>query len=181
VRRMSAPEPVKLFVAILYREPARRAESEQLLEEAFGPIDVRGTPAPFDHTDYYTEELGPGLSRVLVGFVRLVAPGEIVAAKWDARELEARLAEGGRRRVNLDVGYLDAFKFALASFKGRGNKVYLDREVWLDVVLYFEKGKLHSLPWTFPDFRAGKYDADLLRLRTRYREQLRERPFGTER
>jgi hypothetical protein len=170
-------DPVNLYVAVLYADAALRKQAVALLAERFGPVDHEGAEVPFDHTDYYADELGTGLIRALVSFAPLVPPSEIVAAKWATRELEQRLAKAGRRRVNLDVGYLDAFKVTLASFKGRGNKIYLDRDVWLDLQLYFEKGGWHALPWTFPDFRAGRYDADLLRIRARYLEQLRERPF----
>jgi len=170
-------DPVKLYVAVLFSDEALLRRALGLLESRFGPLDVRGTSVPFDHTDYYAEEFGGGLSRQLAGFADLVAPSFIVEAKWECHELEQRLAADGRRRVNLDVGYLDAFKVTLASFKARGNKVYLDRDVWLDMQLFFERGGMQSLPWTFPDFRAGRYDADLLRLRARYLEQLRQRPL----
>jgi hypothetical protein len=177
---MPAPDPVKLFVAVLFSTPEWLERGIVQLERQFGPVDLRGTPIPFDHTSYYEPEMGTGLSRVLVGIQPLAAPEAIVAAKHAARELEAKLSEGGQRRVNLDVGYLDSFKVTLASFKGRGNKVYLGQDVWLDVQLYFEKGEWHALPWTFPDFRAGHYAADLFSLRNQYRTQLRERPFGME-
>jgi hypothetical protein len=175
---MPTPDPVKLFVAVLYSTPETLAAGLALVERKFGTIDHCGTPVPFDHTAYYEPEMGPGLSRVLIGIDSLIVPEEIVAAKHTARDLEASLSIQGRRQVNLDVGYLDAFKVTLASFKGRGNKVFLGREVWLDVQVFFEKGKWHSLPWTFPDFRAGHYDADLFSIRAQYREQLRQRPFG---
>lgn len=168
--------PVKLYVAVLFADNARLAQALEALEARFGPLDVRGAPVPFDHTDYYAPEMGSGLRRMIAGFAELVPPPFIVAAKWAARDMEAALSAGGRRRVNLDVGFLDAFKVTLASFKERGNKIYLDRDVWLDIQLTFERGKLHPLPWTFPDFRAGRYDADLLRIRAIYREQSRQPP-----
>jgi hypothetical protein len=174
---MPTPDPVKLFVAILHPDSTRLELGIAALVQAFGPVDLMGTSIPFDHTDYYTEEMGAGLSRTIVGLERLQAPEFIVEAKHQARDLEGLLAAERRRRVNLDIGYLDAFKVTLASFKGRGNKVYLGRDVWLDTQLYFERGALHPLPWTFPDFRAGRYTADLLRLRTRYRDQLKARLF----
>ena len=53
----------------------------------------------------------------------------------------------------------------LASFKGRGNKLYLDEGVWADMILVYEQGRFQPLPWSFPDFRAGAYDEDLSRIR----------------
>jgi hypothetical protein len=172
--------PVKLYVADLFAAEALLAQALVALEARFGAVDVRGAPVPFDHTDYYAPELGRGLRRTIAAFAELVPPPFIVAAKWAARDIERALSQAGRRRVNLDVGFLDAFKVTLASFKERGNKVYLDRDVWLDIQLTFERGKLHPLPWTFPEFRAARYDADLLRIRARYREQSRLPPHPAE-
>jgi hypothetical protein len=73
----------------------------------------------------------------------------------------------------VDVGYLDLFKLVLASFKGRGNKLYLERGVWADLTLTYERGAFQSLPWSFPDFRSGRYEEDLRRIRERFRTQLR--------
>jgi len=174
---MSTVHPVKLFVAALFADEAWLDRGLAAVQERLGAIDIRGAAVPFDQTDYYRAEMGAPLSRLFVGLERLAAPEEIIAAKHATREVETTLSDEGRRRVNLDAGYLDEFKVALASFKARGNKVYLGRDVWLDMQLYYERGQFHPLPWTFPDFRAGRYSADLLRLRARYREQLHGLPL----
>ena len=164
---------VKLFAAILYRDPEWLEQSLERLRGRFGRLDFQGPARRFDFTDFYTAEMGTGLSRCLVGFTPLAEPPFLVEAKWTARTIETELAGERGRRVNIDVGYLDLFKVVLASFKGRGNKLYLGREVWADITLTYGKGKFRPLPWSFPDFKAGAYDDDLLDLRRIYKAELK--------
>ena len=164
---------VKRFAAILYRKLEWLQQSLERLRGPFGPLDFRGPARRFDFTDFYAAEMGTDLSRGLVGFTRLTEPPFLVEAKWTARAIETELAGERGRRVNIDVGYLDLFKVVLASFKGRGNKLYLGREVWADITLTYGKGRFQPLPWSFPDFKAGTYDDDLLELRRIYKAELK--------
>ena len=163
---------VKLIAVLLFRDAPER--SLERLEARFSPADFRGPPHPFTHTNYYEGEMGAGLSRVIVSFSELVAPPFLVEARLAAHELEQALSSGGRRTVNVDMGYLDLHKLVLASFKSRGNKLYLERGVWADLTLIFTGGAFKPLPWTFPDFSDGTYHADLLAVRDLLKKQLRE-------
>jgi hypothetical protein len=174
------PEPraeplVQPFAALLYRDAAALEAALARLAAAFSPVEPRGPAHPFDQTDYYAAEMGPGLQRVLVGFVRLEPAGWLVPAKQAAVACEDALRFEGRRVVNIDVGYVDLGKVVLASGKGRPTKLYLAQGVWADLTLAFAEGRWHPLPWSFPDFRTGRYDAELLALRERYKARLRER------
>jgi len=173
----SAPPPdplVKAFAAVLYADAAALEAALARLAAVFSPLDKRGPPHPFDQTDYYAAEMGAGLQRVLVSFARLEPPGWLVPAKHAATAIEDALRVDGRRRVNLDVGYLDLGKVVLASTKGRPTKLYLAQGIWADLALAYAQGRYQPQPWSFPDFRSGRYDAELLALRTRYKAQLRE-------
>ncbi len=165
---------VKLVAAVLYGETAPLEQCLERLAERFSALDFRGTAHPFTHTDYYEPEMGAGLSRCIVAFTELVPPGALVRAQHEARAVEQALSREGRRRVNVDMGYLDLYKLVLASCKGRGNKLYLDEGVWADMTLIYEKGRFRPLPWTFPDFRAGAYDGDLSSIRDILKAQARE-------
>ena len=186
----AAQEPqTKLIAAILFRAEDGLRQAIARLETAFSPVDHLGAAHFFDRTDYYRAEMGGGLRRELVSFAVLVSPTELAGAKHAAAAVEDALRDpAGNRTVNVDMGYLDLFKVVLASFKARGQKLYLGRGVWADLTLTYSKGRFYSFPWTFPDFggdgsgvdntggdaSGGRYHADLLAIRERYRQQLRE-------
>ncbi len=162
--------PVKYLAAILSR-PDLDFERILLprLEERFGRIDFRGPGYPFTVTDYYADEMGPGLIRSLVSFEDLRPATDLVSAKLAAAEIEDALAEGGSRRVNVDPGYMDFFKVVLASFKEGPQKIYLGSGVYADPILVFHDGDFEPRLWTFPDFRAGVYRDDLRAIRALYK------------
>ena len=168
-------DPVKLFVAVLHAPSAPLQEAMEDLCSHWGKIDFTGADHPFDMTDYYEPEMGANLSRRLVSFLRLVPPDSLCSAKHICNEIEDRFAGAKGRLVNLDIGYLDHNKIVLASFKGAGQKIYLTDGVWADMVARYRGGRYCPFEWTFPDFRDGRYDRELLQIRQIYLKQLRDR------
>jgi len=145
-----------------------------MLEERFGRIDHRGAARPFDGTDYYEDEMGSSLVRLVVSFEPLCEAPDIVQVKLDTAAIEEDLSEGGARRVNIDPGYMDYYKIVLASFKEGPQKIYLGRGVYADPILLFFEGEFGPLSWTFPDFKSGRYREDLREIRALYKKARRE-------
>ena len=166
--RPSFPEPVQLFHAILVPSAELFAEARERLILRFGPMDLESDAFPFDVTDYYEKEMGPGLLRWLVSYDRLISPEEIAAVKLESNRIEEELATGGRRRVNLDPGYMDVYKVVLASAKFQGPKIYLGAGIYADPTLYYDKG-WKAFSWGFPDFRDGRYNNVLTQIRRLYK------------
>jgi hypothetical protein len=162
-------------VAVLWSDPARLECAARLLVDLWGALDQVGPDHEFDVTDYYADEMGGSLRRRLLAFEQLMPPGSLVDAKLLCNDLEVRLARDGRRSVNLDAGYLDHNKVVLASVKYAGQKIYLDRGIYADLVARFKQGRYQPFEWTFPDFRDGRYDQELAAMRQRYLAQLSER------
>ncbi|MDH5752615.1 MAG: DUF4416 family protein [Deltaproteobacteria bacterium] len=162
------------FAAVLHQGPDLPPEVLEELRRSFGSGGAISSGRPFGHTEYYRAEMGDSLHRTLVEFTRLVIPDWLVEARLEAQRLEDMFRRGdGGRRVNIDMGYLDLFKVVLASFKERGNKIYLGRGVWADMTLVYQNGRFENFAWTFPDFADGGYHEELLRLRRNYKERLR--------
>jgi len=167
------PEPVKYVVGTIFGDERVADRALLLLEEELGDVDYTSPVYVFDATDYYCDEMGSPLFRKFYSFKRLASPGDLAGVKVLTSRIEEKFAEQGKRRVNLDPGYMDIGKFVLASFKYKVDKIYLDRGVYADPALYFEKGVFLAYPWSFPDMRGGAYSGTFLHMRELYKENLR--------
>lgn len=127
----------------------------EALKPTLGPCGIESEPVPFTYTDYYEVEMGTDLVRWYAAFAELMPASFLPELKHRCARLEAGSAVEGRRRINLDPGYLDLTKVVLASWKAGNYKIYLRDGVWADPVLMFENGRFRTQPWTFPDMRAG--------------------------
>jgi hypothetical protein len=168
------PDPVKFFVAVLFSDEERFFKAKSLMIEYFGNFDFESETKKFDVSNYYKDEMGENIFRVFLSFETLRTPDFLVEMKLKSLEIEIKLAYEGRRKVNIDPGYIDFSKVILATFKGAGSKIYLAKGVWADLILRYEKGTFHPFPWTFPDFRDGRYNQILIKIRNLYKEQIRK-------
>lgn len=173
------PAPVKLILNAFYKDDAllERALDEWSL--IAGPVEARLEPRPFEHTDYYSEEMGQGLKKVLVSYRNLVPRDSLVRLKRAAVLLEQKLAtrhaDGFHRPVNLDPGLLLPEKFLLATGKNFPHRIYLGRGVYADLTLIFRHGRFEMLPWTYTDYLEHDVLAFLATARERLLVQLKDR------
>jgi hypothetical protein len=168
------PIPVKLFCGVLYSDDSLLQKSEAILLEKYGAIDYKSEPYEFTITEYYRPEMGWPIYRIFWSFARLIDPKEIARVKIECNEIEDQLAVENNRKVNIDSGYIDYDKVILASAKYNGQKVYLDLGIYADLTLHYEKHDFHPYPWTFPDFKSGRYNKTLLKIRENYKLQLKK-------
>jgi len=169
----TAPEPVKYFVAILWSDAAALTEAKVQLVRRFRAIDFEGPDRAFDLTDYYEKEMGTPLARRLAAFGPLRTPEKLAAGKRACIAIEQALAGPKGRRVNLDIGYLDHNKIVLASVKAAGQKIYLSKGIYADLIARYAQGAYQPFPWTFPDFKDGRYNPELAELRNLYLRQIK--------
>jgi hypothetical protein len=173
--QISPPPAVKLFTGILTSLPAIIPEVESCLSAKFGAIDLRSGEFPFDLTRYYEEEMGSPIIRFFVAFETLFAPEQLAIVKTATNDLETEFAArqiGVRRPVNLDPGYLEQSKIVLASTKNFYHRILLADGIYGEVTLHYSKHAWQAFPWSFPDFRSGRYDEFFTKLRRVYRQQL---------
>lgn len=143
--------PVAGFIA---RDQAVLKRAELLLEKRLGPVWRRSAIESFTHTRYYEAELGPNLLRAYCSFTHQLDAGELAALKHETNELELRLAAAnGKRRINIDPGYLSAHSLILATTKQAAHRPYLGRGIYADLTYRFIRGGFEPLEWTYPDFR----------------------------
>lgn len=150
------------------------------MKSFLGPPVVKGPIVPFDNTDYYEPEMGPGLLRRYMAFQCLMSPEFLVSLKHETASIENALSRDGKRSVNIDPGYVDLNKVVLASWKEGLFKIYIGGGVWADPVAHYFNKKFNCEEWTFPDIRSGKHFSFFSDARRLYKEILRERGGGIE-
>jgi hypothetical protein len=123
----------------------------------------------FDVTDYYEPEMGKDLKRAFFSFADLIMPERIAEIKMATNKMENHFLNDGKRMVNLDPGYMDYYKIVLASGKFQGQKIHVSGGVYADLTLYYDK-TWKPYPWGFPDFRSGRYNSVLTKIRELYRD-----------
>ena len=175
------PPPARLIVGMLAtcREWFERTEAP--FQERFGPIDYRSDVLPFDYTSYYQPEFGNQLLRRFVSFQRLIDPGGLAQIKTWTNALEQAWAEAGRRRINLDPGYMTLAAFVLATTKDHGHRIYLGQGIYGEVTLTYRQHDWRPWPWTYPDYCTEAYRRILREIRALLAQQLRhERLRGAQ-
>ena len=171
---MSQPEkiaPAKLFLGLIFVNKSVLNTLKERVTKEFGPIDFESEIFNFSTpTHYYESEMGAPLKRMFLSFKNLIDPSKITFAKNRCAEIENEFSKEKRRRVNIDPGYIDFNKVVLASFKYGSRKIYIGDGVFADLTLFYEKGTFESLPWSFPDFKDGRYRKTLLEIRERLKK-----------
>jgi hypothetical protein len=157
---VSPSRPVTPIVAVLWREQRWLAEAESRLIAAFGAIALTSPAWPFHWSDYYTHEMGTGLTRRFYTFAPLVDPADLARLK-----LATNAAGTPGRPVNLDAGYITGSKLVLASTKDGPARIAVGSSIFAEITLSFTKGAWHPHEYTYPDYRSGEYFPFLLQAR----------------
>lgn len=171
------PPKVLRLVAISSRYDEALAWARERIEQEFGPSALVSEALVYDDTDYYEQEMGPGLFKQFVASAEPMDPGSLPELKHLSNTWEAEYAALGLhpepRPLNLDPGYVAESKLVLASTKNHSHRIYLDRGIYAEITLNWSRreGWL-PLAWTYPDYRRGDYQEFF----TRCREYLRALP-----
>jgi len=173
--KIRQPPPVKLIVSLFSGDLTLLAVARGALANRFGALDYQSEVLPFDHTSYYAREFGPNLLRQIVAFDELVPPERLAEIKRATNELELTWAVEGKRRVNLDPGYVSLGKLVLATTKDYSHRLYLGQGIYGEVTLKYEHGAFHAWEWTYPDYGSPRYREIFAEIRQLYADQLRSR------
>jgi hypothetical protein len=171
-----------LITGVIYSPLADIETVQRMLALRLGDIETVSDKFPFDQTDYYTDEMGRGLTRIFCVFNGLYQREFLVDAKLISYELEKEHAQDSRRVVNIDPGIVSLENFILSTFKNYYHRIYLGKGVYGEVTRYYMKNAFRELPWTYPDYRKDTVKAFFGRVREDlYRETIgKGMRYGTE-
>jgi len=168
--------PAKLIIGLIAGRASVFEAAELALVQRHGPVDLRSALFPFDASNYYHKDMGPGLRRLFLSFADLVPPDRLSAIKVRTNSLEEEIGHGFpdlRRAVNIDPGLLTASALIMATAKNFAHRVPLAAGIYAHLELLFGKNEVRCLEWTYPDFRQPGYQAFLLEARRVYLSRLR--------
>ncbi len=151
------PEKALLFTGTLFSDDRVYKWARKRLDELYGPVLFESERLNWEHTDYYRDELGWPIYRRFIAFRRIIDPSEIVEIKLKTNQIEEELSEGGKRRINLDPGYITPSKLVLATTKNYTHRIYLGKGIYGEVTLFYKKGEFRPHEFTYRDYQSPEY------------------------
>ncbi|MCL2799490.1 MAG: DUF4416 family protein [Endomicrobia bacterium] len=173
--KINEPNFVKLFCGIITsgRDLTEKALAE--LEKKFGTADFTSKTLSFnDYSDYYNSEMGDSLTRFWVSFERLISAEDLACVKVWANSLEDSLSVDGKRKINIDPGYITPANVVLASTKDFSHRIYLKDGIYGEVTTIYKKSGFIKLPWSYPDYMSETAAEFLYAARLKLLVQLKE-------
>ncbi len=169
-------EPVVRFCAVISRHADARQWALERLREHWGTTAEISAPAAFTAGGFYNDEMGVGLSKVLVAFDELADPGALADWKLTTNAWEHEYARSSDhaepRPLNLDPGYITQAKLVLATIKDRDHRLYLHDGIFAEVTLNYMGGRWIHHRWTYPDYRTAEVGEFVMACRERLRTHL---------
>lgn len=151
--KLKPPQSVMLFTGILYSDEAYFSKTKDILLDQFGPSLIETSPFNWNYSDYYKEELGQPITRTFIFFRDMISPEEIVDIKLKTNDIEASLSIDGKRKVNLDPGYLTLSNVVLVTTKNYSHRIYLGKGIYGEVTLIYKDKTFAPYVFTYPDYQ----------------------------
>ena len=143
----------KFFCGILVNDSIDLEQLNQTIEKEYGTVELITEPLDFKETDYYFKEMG-NVKRYWIFFKDLTSLDALADYKILANKIEATYLSSTGRDVNIDPGYLTAAKVVLASTKNFTHRIYIGKNMFAEVTLYFKKGSFRDWPWSYADYKS---------------------------
>ncbi|MBL7069729.1 MAG: DUF4416 family protein [Candidatus Omnitrophica bacterium] len=166
---------VKIIAGLIFKDRETLKKTLRVLSRKLGPIDMESEIFPFNLTRYYNDEMGEDLKRKFISFRKLRDSKDIYKLKLFTNKVEKRLSISGRRRINIDPGYLTLAKLVLFTTKDYSHRIYIEDGIYAEVTLSFKNGSYKPWEWTYPDYKTTDYITFFNRVRSLYINGLKKK------
>ena len=170
--RPQTPKPAKLVIGLFVKDKSLHFPVARSLADEFGPPDIISPWLDFNFTTYYENETGAPLFRRMFSFENMTSQKSLAGIKLATNVIEKQYVEGGKRRVNIDPGYMTSERFVLATGKNYTHRIYMDKGIFADLTLVYQNGAFCKLPWTYPDYFEKNMLLFLEKVRNKYKRDL---------
>ncbi|MGD9158673.1 MAG: DUF4416 family protein [Desulfobacteraceae bacterium] len=174
---MSTPkesDKVRLISSLFSSEKELIDIAIEELINLFGPPEAITQWLMFERTRYYEKEMGWPLYRRFITFKELIPPEKLVDKKLSTNKIEANYSSKGKRRINIDPGYICLERLVLATGKNYTHRIYLSHGIYADLTLVFNRGTFKPLEWSYPDYSDEESIEFFNNEREKYKNQLRK-------
>lgn len=172
--KLTTPAPGKLIIGFIFKDEGLLIKTQEILRRRFGKIDYESGVIPFTYTDYYEKEIGSDLKRKFISFQKLILSERLAAIKNLTNKIETRFSQRNLRKINIDPGYLTMAKLVLASTKDYNHRIYLNKNIFAEITLFYQDKNFHPREWTYPDYRSPEYIRIFLQIRELYAQQIKK-------
>ena len=166
-------EKEKLIIGIIYHDLSVYERAIKILTDTFGPIELESERFSFskEYSSYYDDELGGEGQRVIISFRDTVDPARQAEIKLFTNRIEEELSVGGKRKINLDPGFISHGRLLLATTKPTGFRIALSDGIYTELTLFYARGNWQKLPWTYRDYQSERVQKYLKKVRNTYLKQ----------
>lgn len=152
MKKSSPVEPSLLFVGTLYSNKEHFITARAKLTELFGGIAMESPDINYSYSDYYRDELGWPITRRFLFFKNKTDPLTLPDIKLITNSLEEEMSADGRRKINIDPGYMTLSKVVLASTKNYSHRLYIGKGIFAEVTLVNVGGEYRPHLFTYRDY-----------------------------
>ncbi len=169
-------EREKLIIGVIYHEKEILDRAMEILTEEFGEVEAVSEEFSFsgEFSSYYDDEIGGEGFRRIYSFKDTVDPARQADIKIRTNEIERELSVDGRRRINLDPGFINHGRLLLATTKATGFRIPLKNGIYTELTLFWARGGWQRLPWTYRDYQSERVQKFITEVRRTYLAQRRK-------
>ncbi|MBQ8414610.1 MAG: DUF4416 family protein [Clostridia bacterium] len=163
-------EKEKLIIGVIYHEKEILDRAMEILTAEFGEVEAMSEEFSFsgEFSTYYDEEIGGEGLRRIYSFKETVDPSRQADIKLRTNEIEAEFAIDGKRRINLDPGFINHGRLLLATTKETGFRIPLKDGIYTELTLFWARGGWQKLPWTYRDYQSERVQKFITEVRRTY-------------
>lgn len=163
-------EKEKLIIGVIYHEKEILDKAMEILTAEFGPIEAVSEEFSFseEFSTYYDDEIGGEGFRRIYSFKELVDPARQADIKIRTNEIEAEFSVDGKRRINLDPGFINHGRLMLATTKETGFRVPLKNGIYTELTLFWARGGWQKFPWSYRDYQSERVQKFITEVRRSY-------------
>ena len=142
-----------LLFALMWKNEENLKIVENHLQKFYGKFIKETNPFKLPYSKYYIKEMGSPLYKKFVATDYITEQTNLANIKKHCMFIEDKYRNQGKRTVNIDPIFLDMEKVLVATKKYRGNRIQIDKDLYLEIELWFHNGSFQPFLWTYLDYK----------------------------